>query len=278
MKNVLFLAYCLSFMACKNDVKTADATAKTNCSTLEKGRFEATIDSTYWRHVRGNLNKAVNMNDYDSIYRYRGQGGWGDFDYICSIYRQMDTPKYKVQILHQIDRQDTIYNVSTKDLNANEWQYFQKRLDASKFRCADGLPTPNRGCTDCNTYYFTAKEKTHKKIIKWEQGDENLDILKGLGMDMLELTDFSMPQAMIQCLKVKDSIRINMYAMDFGRDIIKQVSLKHDFKGGTMNQGVYQITIPIRDSAKIKGVEMTVEFYNGKIRTTTEKQIRRMNF
>ncbi len=38
MKNALFLAMCLIFMACKNDVKTADATPKTNCSTLEKGR------------------------------------------------------------------------------------------------------------------------------------------------------------------------------------------------------------------------------------------------
>ena len=45
-----------------------------------------------------------------------------------------------------------------------------------------------------------------------------------------------------------------------------------------MDENLYQFTIPIRDSAKIKDIEMTVEFYNGKIRTTTEKQIRRKNF
>ena len=84
-----------------------------------------------------------------------------------------------------------------------------------------------------------------------------------------------MPQAMIYCLKVKDSIRIDMYATDFGTDIIRKSSLKHDFKGGTMNDGVYRVAIPIRDSAKIKDIEVTVEFYNGRIRTTTEKQIRK---
>ena len=278
MKNALFLAYCLSFIACKNDVKIADATAKTNCSTLEKGQFEATTDDIEWHNVRGNSGRAVNMNDYDSIYRYRGHGGWGDFDYLCSVYRQMDTPQYKVQLLHQIDKHDTIYYVSTKDLSVDEWLYFQKRLDASKFRCANGLPMPNLGCIDCNTYYFTAKENKDKKIVRWRQSDDNLDILKGLGMDMLELIDFPMPQAMIHGMKIKDSIWIYMFPSDFYKATIKKVSFKHDFKRGTMDENLYQFTIPIRDSVKIKDIEMTVEFYNGKIRTTTEKQIRRKNF
>ena len=278
MKNTLFLATCLSFMACKNDVKTADTTAKNKCSTLENGQFEATTDDIEGHNVRGNSGRAVNMNDYDSIYRYRGHGGWGEFDYICSIYRELDTPQYKVQLLAQIAQHDSMYDVSTKDLNVDEWFNFQKKIDEAKFRCADALPMPDMGCIDCSTYYFTAKENERKKIVRWRQSDDNLGILKGLGMNMLELSNFPMPKTVINCLKVKDSIRIEMYAKDFYGDIIKKSSFKHHFKGGKLENDVYQFTIPIRDSAKIKDIEMTVEFYNGKIRTTTEKQIRRKNF
>jgi len=36
--------------------------------------------------------------DMDSVYRFRGQGGWGEFDYLCSIYNSDDG--YFLELVH----------------------------------------------------------------------------------------------------------------------------------------------------------------------------------
>ena len=278
MKNLLWLTLFLTIVACCNTIEKKE----TACPQYPKGSSEYQIDSARnglgfeGNMTRGNLYKVVKMEDYDTIYRFYTYGGWGGDNNICSIYRQMDTPQYKVQLLSQKKWTDTIYVVSEKTLTTDEWQYFRKRFDAVNFWC---YPIINEGnCIDCTTFSVIAKEKEKKKNINWSMAQHAYDKLRGLGMDMFELADYPMPYARLICLRVKDSIRIDMFPSDFYNTFIKKYEFKSSFKDGTFNQGLYQVTIHKKDVAKLNDIEMVVEFYNGRVRTTTEKKIQGIKF
>lgn len=277
MKNLLWFIPFLAFFACHNLIDSKEKT----CPQYEKGSYGYLQDSmrqglgaTYYE--RGNLNKAVDMKNYDTIYRYRSCGGWGDFDNICSIYRQMDTPQYKVQLLKQRARQDTIYDVSEKTLTRQEWQNFRKRFEETNFWCY--VPANNGGCIDCNTYTVVGKEGNKKRHIFWSGDVLVYNTLRGLGMDMLELANYPMPYSRLLCKKEKDSISVEIIPSDFDNSFVKKYDFKSPFKEGKLLDGVYKLKIHKKDFNKLNDIEMVVECYNGRIRTTTEKKIEKTNF
>ncbi len=277
MKNLFWFIPFIVFVACRNLVENKEAA----CPQYEKGSREYVqdsmrqgLDGSYYE--RGNLNKVVDMKDFDTIYRYRGHGGWGTFDYICSIYKQLDTPQYKVQLLRQRASHDTMYDISEKNLNLFEWQYIKKKFEESNFWCY-GIGEEGHG-TDSNSYNLMAKEKDRKRHIFWEEDQHSYDTLRGLGMDMLELADYPLPYAMIYCKEVRDSIILDIVPVIKDYSLVKNYNIKTIFKDGIINSGAYQLKIHKKDFDKIDDIEMEIEFYNGKIRRTNEKKIEKVNF
>lgn len=277
MKNLICFIPFLVFIACRNSVENKEKT----CPQYEKGSREFLEDSMRQRLdgsylERGNLNKVVDMNAFDTIYRYRVHGGWGTFDYICSIYKQLDTPQYKIQLLRQRKSLDTMYDVSEKNLDLAEWQYIKKKFEDSNFWCY-GVSKEDKSI-DSNQYSTTAKEHDKRRNIIWQESEHYYDTLRGLGMDMLELADYPLPYAMLYCKKVRDSIIVDIVPIVIDYSLVKNFSIRTIFKGGIMNSGAYQLKIHKRDFKKIDDIEMEIEFYNGKIRRTNEKKIQKMNF
>ncbi len=277
MKNLILFFPFLIFVACRNVVENKEKT----CPQYEKGSREYLqdsmrqgLDGSYLE--RGNLNKVVDMNAFDTIYRYRGHGGWGTFDYICSIYKQLDTPQYKVQLLRKRGSQDTMYDISEKNLDLIEWQSIKKKFEESNFWCY-GIGKENYD-TDSNHYDVSAKEEDRKRHVFWEEKQDSYDTLRGLGMDMLELADYPLPYALLYCKKVRDSIILDIVPIVIDYSLVKNYSIRTIFKGGIMNSGAYQLKIHKKDFDKIDNIEMEVEFYNGKIRRTNEKKIEKVNF
>jgi hypothetical protein len=273
MKNLIFFTLFLVFVACRNSVEIKDAT----CQQYEKGSYEYKQDSLrkgldfVLPMSRGNLYKAVEMNDYDTIYRYHGTGGWGEFDYICSIYKQMDTPQYKVQLLKQNIKYDTMYQVSEKSLSVYEWQYCKEKFSKSNFWCY-GI-SKEGFASDPNHYSLIAKEKDKKRRVFWQEEQHYYDTLRGVGMEMLELANYPLPYASIFCKKERDSISVEVIPFMNDYNLVKNYEVKTNLKGGKKHDGVYFLRIHRKDFAQLNDIELVTEFYNGKIRTTTEKKI-----
>ena len=276
MKNLILLVLFLTVVACRNSFENKEK----GCPQYKKGSREYYVDSLRdglsFIMDRGNVNRAVNMSDYDTIYRYRGYGGWGEFDNICTIYRQMDTPQYKIQLLRQRTKHDTMYDVSAKTLTMNEWLYFRKKFEISNFWCYSILEDGRS--TDSNLYSVTAKEKNRKRNIFWREEEHYNDTLRGLGTDMLELADYPMPYAKVYFKNIRDSIHVDVIPSDLDIHFMKKYYFKDNFKGGKMLDGVYQLTIHKKDFDKLNDIEMVIALYNGKIRTTTEKKIEKAHF
>ncbi len=278
MKNLLLFILFLVFVACRNSIESKESA----CPQYEKGTKEFKIDSSRnglgleGLMKRGNENRAINMNDYDTVYRYRGMGGWGEFDYICSIYKQTDTPQYKAQLLRQRVKYDTIYDVSEKNLSLYEWQYVKKRFEMSNFWC---YKIGKEGTqSDPHHYYASAKEKDRKRYIFWQEEQHSYDTLRGLGMDMLELADYPMPYALVYYKKIKDSISVDVIPLMIDYNLVKNYKVITHLKGGKKHDGVYILTIHKKDFDKIDDIEMEMEFYNGKIRRTNEKKIQKADY
>lgn len=277
MKNLILLIIFLAFVTCRNSFDLKEKA----CPQYEKGSYEYVQDSFrkglgFAYYDRGNLNKAIDMDNFDTIYRYRGTGGWGEFDYMCSIYKQFDTPQYKVQLLRQRGSHDTMYDVSEKNLTFDEWIYLKKKFEVSNFWCY-GISKEGKG-TDSNLYNLIAKEKEKKRHISWREEEHLYDTLRGLGIDMLELADYPLPYALVYCKKKGDSISVEILPVVKDYNLVKKYDVKTNLKGGMKREGVFQLVIHKKDFDKIKDIEIEIEFYNNKIRRTNEKKIEKVNF
>lgn len=230
---------------------------------LDTLNFEDGIDSNY-------RNKLVKIEDVDTLYRYRNTDSWTKFDYICSIYKQKDTPQYEVQVLKR-ERNKNNYVISIKTLDIQDWFTIKKKFDDNRFWCySQGSP----GCIDCGYNHIICKVKNRKRLVSFNNIYDK-SILKGLAMDILEIQDNNLFHPIVFCKAQKDSLKLEMYVEPYNlatlvdNHYFSWIS-KNDIK---QKDGISVATIHKKDSSLIKDIELVMKFHNGRVIRTTEKEI-----
>ncbi|MEO0789436.1 MAG: hypothetical protein AAFY36_12265 [Bacteroidota bacterium] len=147
--------------------------------------YDSTTDSTYRADTYNHLDvpyiyrdhlELPAVNNWKEAIRVEGHGGWGMFDYVCSIYAEAD--KRRLQLAYNsrtllgdpfnfIVKEQFItpeeYNSLISDLNDLNICEYQFDLE------------PDYGLTDGPSFGLVAKQDTQLKALYWEDHPRNDD-------------------------------------------------------------------------------------------------------
>lgn len=161
------------------------------------------------------------LSDWNEAIRVEGHGGWGMFDYFCSIYVEED--RKRLQLAYQSKRymEDTVsfvvkerfisdaaYNSIIEKLNKMEICEFPNNLSPSSIQI-DGME-----------YTFTAKQDSVVKVIVWQENradqtrqKENLITWSKI---LMRMSGYPLPKAtaLVQHLQ-EDSVRLQIGLTDY---------------------------------------------------------------
>lgn len=104
----------------------------------------------------------------DTAYRFLADGGWGSFDYLCSVYQTDSSYRAeRITILRNYMEETYLFDQHQRVLTRPEWEYFRQRLQNTGYQ--DCVYQPKSRCFDGTTYHFGAKEKGRALIFNWDE-------------------------------------------------------------------------------------------------------------
>jgi hypothetical protein len=208
MKNIIFILILTTY-ACRNSTeKQADCREfnffnqtrhkPTNPRPID---YKVYIDSNY-------SDKVVQLEDVDTLYRFRHKDGWSNFDYLCSLYKKNDSSAYQIQLLRSEFR-DRFYSITTKTLDTSDWVNFSQKIISSNFWC---YPALSDNCIDCGDVYFLVQEKNRKSKVSFNSHFQmkERERLQSLALDLLLLADNNLFKIDYYKHTKGDSIELNM--------------------------------------------------------------------
>lgn len=268
----LFLCFC----SCKNFTPNDKPV---QCDMAVKGLKLPNPDSLNDRYKI--YERLPKFSELDTIYRYEGHGGWGIFDYMCSIYRQKDTPIYKAQLLIGKPNERRFSSLEPgiieKTLSSQEWVYVKKLFEDANFWCKPTNQLDYK-CVDASYFLIRAKNGNIQRHTRWEDCHafyKDDAEFWGLGLNLLELVDYPMPKILIYYKNMTDSVSADIFPTDYFDNTVKNYYIKDETNKGVKRDGIYSLTIHKKDFHKLYNIEMTQELVNGKVRTTSEKEFKK---
>jgi hypothetical protein len=270
MKNIVFILLLTTY-ACRNSTeKQADCREfnffnqtrhkPTNPRPID---YKVYIDSNY-------SDKVVQLEDVDTLYRFRHKDGWSNFDYLCSLYKKNDSSAYQIQLLRSEFR-DRFYSITTKTLDTSDWVKFSQKIISSNFWC---YPVLSDDCIDCGDVYFLVQQKNRKSKVSFNSHFQmkEKNRLQSLALDLLLLADNNLFKIDFYSRIKGDSIELSMLQSPYNLlGYVDSSYYKTPFSKKKLgDKSETKLTIHKRDSAKIKEIELVIKMRNGKTITTTE--------
>ena len=182
----------------------------------------------------------LSVNSYDTIIRLTGSGGWGEFEYICSIYGDMEK---SLQLVRQRGGRgsDKGYSIHERALKPNEYDsllvlvnrygIYNVRQDLAQ----DGY------ALDADTYAILIKQGFFKKAVHWhhEASDPSPEKIRAQTFvkTILHQAEYPLPEVKVRVdKKTRDSLECYLsfsdpsVVMDF-RGRYRHDSLSFDLYG-----------------------------------------------
>lgn len=135
----------------------------------------------FWYHMQA---REAQMSTYilpDTTYRFRMNGGWGEFDLLCSIYTTGKSYQAQtIQMNNPFSNDNISYREITRPIDPAQWKAIRDHFDRSGFWCAD--PRFDHFCFDATTYKVWAKEGERNRMIQWDFCQTMNDTIRQLAL------------------------------------------------------------------------------------------------
>lgn len=202
------------------------------------------------------------------MYCFRGRAGWGgNFDYLCSIYR--DSVGYKAAYTSlTFDRgiDPIIFWEQIKPISPLVWKQVQDEFNNQEFWCRT---YKFNHAIDGNTYYIWGRERNNFRLVNWDGYGYNLDSLMMLSKNIFDICSGLTPTGAIQYTIKGDSIYASIYSTNYTTYIfIKDKNTKFYYEGKLLPQKDYigNLVLPKKDLNNLKKAEIVEYGVDGSIR------------
>lgn len=263
MKMLAFLALCLfCTLACS---ERPDSLAKNCCPPSPTSDSAQLAD--FRQHIQFRYAPDPVIPESDTMYRFRGTAGWGDFDYLCSVYR--DSAGYKASFMHITDLNPHDSSVTTfgeqiKPIGYWEWKQIQSEFQQLNFWNAPF--EENSVCIDASTYRIWAKEGAKFRLVSWRECDTKSDSLRILGKKIRDLCDFPTHLGTAYYYVKRDSVYLDYFSGSY--EVIYSKKIDYQYNGKSLDQenGLAKLVLHKRDLDQIKKVIIIEYGIDGSVR------------
>ncbi len=171
MNNILFYLLSLIFLSgCQPS--PSKPFCRQDRAELDTSYMESGFGIFHPQHFRDSSIIMPAVTGYDTVYWYRGSGGWGEFDHLCAIYSQ--NGKWLTDLVLQTEPYSQKCEKTTIPINPEKLVQFKNLLDSLNTRCLPcridtiGIPRERLGfSTDAPHYDFAIKEGAEIWRMHW---------------------------------------------------------------------------------------------------------------
>lgn len=209
----------------------------------------------------------------DTMYCFRGDDSWGDFDYLCSIY--CDGTSYKSSITSIINRKDGIdFEEKVRSIGLGEWQQIRSEFHKINFWC-DSQYVTQRLSIDGHRFYVTGKEGGKYREICWDQAETNFKDIRILGKKIGNMCGLPADPVSILYKHKGDSIYADIF-IDWRFDFfIEKIDFQNHSFSTSSNDWFEKIVIHKRDLDSLRRIIITEHSIDGSTRRVNVTQLRR---
>ena len=198
----------------------------------------------------------------DTFYRFRGLGGWGGFDYICSVYA--DNAGYQAEAIRMVRRRPkALFWQAKRQLRPAEWDSLRGDFLRENFWNA-ATDTLKEWASDGDENFLWAKEGSQFRFIRLNLADRTR-FARALGKRLCDL-------CRLPANDLVASYRVRGDSLDchFWTEALEDYSflINYDYRldGKSLNRdntGMTRLTVHKRDSALIYQVRRFEKLADG---------------
>ncbi len=229
--------------------------------------------------------------DMDSVYRFRGKGGWGTFDFLCSVYNSDD--EYLLELTHEDlsppGKDDKSVIRTTTPITRDLWNDFVHTIDTLDFWCEeyDMFKRFNITTVDNDVFFTIAKEKDNMRVVKWqlaprdqykhpdyEKYKQTIDSYIKLISKGLRVGNYPLAKGIVEYKKEGDSLKIQAYNWRYEYYLLEDIDIIFNGKSIMDNKGFGIMKIHKSDLDTLKHIQFIEEYHDGTIRTFYPHEIK----
>jgi hypothetical protein len=262
MKHLKYLIFvCFLLPACGHEQKAGAIVAE--CTWPEPTSDSVLLDN-FRNHMKIRKAPAPFVPEADTMYRFRGRGGWGEFDYLCSVY--CDSAGYKASITNMINRyrNGIEFEEKTRSIGTGEWEQIRLEFQKSNFWC-DSI-APDESCTDTPIYHLLGKEGAKYREVRWTACEPRLIPMKILGKKIKDLCGFPNPPGLASYHTKGDSVFAYIFIDGFLDFFTQKTDFQYHQNLLPNCGGVCDFTLHKRDLDSLRRVIITEYGIDGSVR------------
>lgn len=269
MKHLVFLNFAIFLLfACGHQPK-----AEPECK-WDGPQSDSVLLHDFKRHMKVRNAPEPFIPEADTMYRFRGHGGWGEFDYLCSIY--CDSTGYKASLTNMVNRyKDGIeFEEKTRNLNFGEWQQIQSEFQKINFWC-DSF-NRDHFCIDAPEYQLSAKEGNRFREIRWDYCETRQSV-RMLGKRIKEMCGFPNSPGVASYSIKGDSIFADIYMGGYADYVTQESEIQYSGKVLPFKYGMASLVLHKRDLDSLRKVIITEYGIDGSVRKVNVTQLKRQD-
>ncbi|MEO6038655.1 MAG: hypothetical protein ABIQ93_09600, partial [Saprospiraceae bacterium] len=272
MKTLPLLLLALLFHACSHLTPQSEAA---DCNLPSPSSDTAQFADFKQHMLRMGIAKSF-IPHSDTMYCFRGRSGWGEFDYLCTVYS--DSTGYKAAFTRMTNPNrghEITFEALVKPIGPLLWKQIQADFEAQNFWC--NPYHPDKSCIDANEYYFWSRKGKKFRLVNWNSCEPKLDFLKILSKKLRELCGFPLPSGEVIYSIDGDSIHALYYVEGSEGDLFFKSSTLYcagkqlPGKGGIFDD----LTVPKKDLKKLEEAEIILYGIDGSVNRCRVSSLRK---
>jgi hypothetical protein len=271
MKYLLLLSFAIFLLfACGHEPK-----AEPECK-WEGPPSDSVLLDDFRGHMKVRNAPDPFVPEADTMYRFRGHGGWGGFDYLCSIY--CDSTGYKASLTNMVNRYEEgiEFEEKVRNIGVGEWQQIRSKFQKVNFWC-DSLDYDERVCTDVAEYRLLAKEGNKFRQVGWDECETGLQSVRILSERIKYVCGFPNSPAFASYSIKGDSIFAHIYLGGHAGYSTQETEIQYHGKVLPFKEGTGRLTLHKRDLDSLRKVIITKHGIDGSVRRVNVTQLKRQH-
>ncbi len=209
----------------------------------------------------------------DTVYRLHGRGGWGGFDYLCSVY--YDTGGYKVSVTNLIcPKLDGRCNFEerVRSIGFFEWQQIRSEFQKCNFWC-DSLAYDDFICTDASEYALVAREGSKFRTVEWDDCETGIKPVRILAKKIRDLCGFPLAPGFASYSLKGDSVYADIYIGGLLESFTERIDFQYHEVPLPTKDGLGKVAWHKRDLDSLRKVLITEYGIDGSRRSVNVTRI-----
>jgi hypothetical protein len=271
MKHLAFVHFAIFLLfACGHEPK-----AEPECK-WDGPQSDSVLLHDFKRHMKVRNAPEPFIPEADTMYRFRGHGGWGEFDYLCSIY--CDSTGYKASLTNMVNRHEKgiEFEEKTRDLDFGEWQQIRSEFQKINFWC-DSLDYDDHACIDAPEYKLLAEEGNKFRQVGWDDCETGLQSVKILGNRIKDMCGFPSSPGVASYSIKGDSIFADIYMSGIADYEDQETEIRYHGRVLRFKEGVGHLVLHKRDLDSLRKVVITEYGIDGSVRKVNVTQLKQQD-